>query len=147
MNYLSKAIKIASEAHGDQVDKADMPYILHPLRVMFKMNTEEEMIVAVLHDVVEDCKEITARILEEEGFSKEVIDALIVLNRNNYANYEDYIKEVAKNPIARKVKISDIEDNANILRLKSVEDKDLHRIEKYHNAYHYLKCYDNGFNN
>lgn len=76
-----------------------------------------------------------------------MIDALIVLNRNNYANYEDYIKEVAKNPIARKVKISDIEDNANILRLKSVEDKDLHRIEKYHNAYHYLKCYDNGFNN
>lgn len=139
MNYLSRAIQLASIAHEDQVDKAGKSYILHPLRVMFKMETETEMIVAVLHDIMEDCKEITAYSLEKEGFSKEVVDTLIVLNRRNYSNYEKYIHEVAKHPIARAVKLADIEDNINILRLKTIEDKDIQRINKYHRAYSYLK--------
>lgn len=141
MNYLNRAIQLASISHEDQVDKAGTPYILHPLRVMFKMETETEMIAAVFHDIMEDCKEITAYSLEKEGFSKEIVDALIVLNRHNYANYEEYIHEVAKNPIAKKIKIADIEDNINILRLKHIEDKDLRRIEKYFKAYNYLKTH------
>lgn len=141
MNYLNRAIQLASIAHEDQVDKAGKPYILHPLRVMFKMETETEMIVAVFHDIMEDCKEITAYSLEKEGFSKDIVDTLIVLNRHNYANYEEYIYEVAKNPIAKKIKIADIEDNINILRLKYIEDKDLRRIEKYFKAYNYLKTH------
>ena len=52
---LEKAIKIAVEAHTGQVDKGGNPYILHPLRVMLSLETEEERIVGVLHDVVEDC--------------------------------------------------------------------------------------------
>ena len=52
---LEKAIKIAAEAHTGQVDKGGNPYILHPLRVMLSLNTEEERVVGVLHDVVEDC--------------------------------------------------------------------------------------------
>lgn len=141
MNYLNRAIRLASIAHEDQVDKAGKPYILHPLRVMFKMETETEMIVAVFHDIMEDCEEITAYSLEKEGFSKEIVDTLIVLNRHNYANYEEYIHEVAKHPIAKKIKIADIEDNINILRLKYIEDKDLRRIEKYFKAYNYLKTH------
>ena len=66
MNYLDKAIQIATTAHSNQVDKAGKPYILHPLRVMFKMDTETEMIVAVLHDIMEDCKGITTYYLEKE---------------------------------------------------------------------------------
>lgn len=62
-----------------------------------------------------------------------------VLNRHNYTDYETYIYEVTKNPIARKVKLADIEDNINVLRLSLIEDKDLQRIKKYHKAYNYLK--------
>lgn len=139
MNYLDKAIQIASKAHANQIDKAGMPYILHPLRVMFKMDTESEMIIAVLHDIMEDCKGITAYFLEKEGFLEEVVNTLIVLNRHNYTDYEAYICAVAKNPVAKKVKLADIEDNINVLRLPSIEEKDLQRIKKYHWAYNYLK--------
>lgn len=50
---LEKALEIALKAHRGQVDKGGKPYILHPLAVMMRMETEEEQIVALLHDVVE----------------------------------------------------------------------------------------------
>ncbi|HUP50107.1 MAG TPA: GTP pyrophosphokinase, partial [Thermoanaerobaculia bacterium] len=54
MSTLERAIMIAVQAHAGQVDKAGEPYILHPLRVMLKLTSDEERIVGVLHDVVED---------------------------------------------------------------------------------------------
>ena len=49
-----KAMKLSFEAHKDQVDKGGMPYIYHPFHLAEQMNTEETVIVALLHDVVED---------------------------------------------------------------------------------------------
>ena len=49
MDKIEKAIKIALDAHLGQVDKANRPYILHPLRLMLKMNNNPDMITAVLH--------------------------------------------------------------------------------------------------
>ncbi len=72
---LEKAIEIAIAAHRGQVDKAGAPYILHPLRIMLAMDTEEEMIVAVLHDVVEESK-VTFTDLAIAGFSLDVIHAV-----------------------------------------------------------------------
>jgi (p)ppGpp synthase/HD superfamily hydrolase len=54
MSTLERAVVIAAEAHAGVVDKAGAPYILHPLRLMLQMSTDEDRIVAVLHDVVED---------------------------------------------------------------------------------------------
>ena len=73
---LAKAIKIAVESHTGQVDKGGNPYILHPLRVMLSLNTEEERIVGVLHDVVEDCEGWNWQRLQDEGFSEDIIQAL-----------------------------------------------------------------------
>ena len=73
---LEKAIKIAVEAHSGQVDKGGNPYILHPLRVMLFLDTEEERIVGVLHDVVEDCEGWSWERLKEEGCSEKIIEAL-----------------------------------------------------------------------
>lgn len=72
---LEKAIEIAVEAHRGQLDKAGKIYILHPLRVMLRGRDETEMIVGILHDVVEDTP-VTLDMLRLEGFSKEVLDAL-----------------------------------------------------------------------
>jgi (p)ppGpp synthase/HD superfamily hydrolase len=55
MSTLERAIAIAAEAHAGQVDKAGAPYVLHPLRMMLTLSSNAERIVAVLHDVVEDC--------------------------------------------------------------------------------------------
>lgn len=135
---LDKAILIATKSHQNQVDKAGKPYILHPIRVMMKMENETEQIVAVLHDVLEDCPDYDEESLRQDGFSSEVVEALSVLNRNNYPDYQAYICNVVQNPIARVVKIADLEDNINVLRLNIIKEKDFERIKKYHWAHFYL---------
>lgn len=74
MSTLERAIQIAAEAHAGQLDKAKQPYILHPLRVMLRVQTESERIAAVLHDVVEDTP-VTLQQLEGEGFAVDILEA------------------------------------------------------------------------
>ena len=47
-------IKLMYEKHKDQVDKAGMPYVLHPLHVAESMTDEKRTTVALLHDIIED---------------------------------------------------------------------------------------------
>ena len=54
LSKIETAIAVALGAHRGQKDKAGAPYILHPLRLMLQMETEDEMLAAVLHDVIED---------------------------------------------------------------------------------------------
>lgn len=130
---LDKAIKIATEAHKGQVDKAGAEYILHPLRVMSKLETEEEKIVGVLHDVIEDTS-ITFEDLHAEGFSLEIISALKHLTRGKNEKYFDYIERIKLNPIAIKVKLADLEDNMDISRIPNPCKKDYNRLKKYKKA-------------
>ena len=135
MSTLERAIKIATEAHKGQYDKAGNDYIGHPLRVMDMGRTEEEKIVGVLHDVVEDTEWTFAQ-LAAEGFSQEVIDALqCVTKLSENENYDDFIERVKKNPLATAVKINDLSDNMDIRRLPYLSDKDVKRLKKYLKAY------------
>ena len=135
MRPLQRAIEIATEAHAGQFDKSGKDYIGHPLRVMEMGRTEDEKIVGVLHDVVEDT-DWTFEALEEEGFSKEVIDALrCVTKLSENENYDDFIERVKKNPLATTVKINDLTDNMDIRRLPYLSDKDVQRLKKYLKAY------------
>lgn len=110
MTDLTIAIRIAAELHLGQVDKASLPYILHPLRVMLSMDDDLRRIVAVLHDVAEDCED-GWRALHDAGFSDEVLDAVEALTRRPGEAYEDFILRASRNPLARQVKIADIRDN------------------------------------
>ena len=76
MSTLERAIVIAAEAHAGITDKGGAPYILHPLRMMMDLTSAEERIVAVLHDVCEDCPGRTFERLRGEGFSEEILAAL-----------------------------------------------------------------------
>ena len=134
---LEKAISIALEAHTGQVDKAGQPYILHPLRLMLKLEDNEEQIVAILHDVVEDSS-MTLDTLKENGFSDNIIAAIECLTKRDNENYLHFITRVKKNQLARKVKIEDIKDNMDLKRLNSITDKDLQRVAKYHKALNIL---------
>jgi (p)ppGpp synthase/HD superfamily hydrolase len=82
MTTLEDAISIAAQAHKGQKDKAGAPYLLHPLRMMLRMNSEAPMIAAVLHDVVED-SDWTLEQLREKGFSDEVLDAVECLTHRD----------------------------------------------------------------
>lgn len=132
-NLIEKSLHIALQAHAGQVDKAAQPYILHPLRVMAKMDTNEEMSVALLHDVIEDSG-FSAESLLEAGIPKDIVDAVQCLTKVYGEDYDQFIQRVLANSLAVKVKMADIEDNLDVLRLNTLGDGDLERARKYHSA-------------
>ena len=130
IKLLEKAIELAKTHHAGVFDKGGHPYIGHPLRLMEKMDTNEEKMVAVMHDLVEDT-DITIEFLRSEGFSEVVLEALdCVTNREN-EDYETFIERIAQNPLATKVKLADLEDNMDLSRITNPSKKDFNRIEKY----------------
>lgn len=134
---LALAISIAANGFKDRLDRGGVPYILHCLWVMNKMDTDEEKIVGVLHDVPED-DIMTIEELRSLGFSSSLLYSLELLNHHSDEDYMDYIKKIAVNPMARKVKMADLHHNSDITRIKGLTKKDLDRVEKYHRAYTYL---------
>ena len=133
MSTLERAIAIAAEAHMGQVDKAGAPYILHPLRVMLRVQTPAERIAAVLHDVVED----TAWTLEElaaEGFEPEVLAAVDALTRREGESYEAFVARAGADPVARVVKLADLAENMDLGRIVSPTAADIARLDRYRRA-------------
>jgi (p)ppGpp synthase/HD superfamily hydrolase len=131
MSTLERAIAIAAEAHAGQVDKAGAPYVLHPLRMMLKLSSNAERVVAVLHDVVEDCPGWTFERLRGEGFSDEIITALRSVTKRDGEDYEAFVRRAAENPIGRRVKLADLDDNCDLNRIAAPSERDFARIEKY----------------
>jgi hypothetical protein len=134
---LEKALEIAIESHTGQTDKAGAAYIFHPIRVANRCKTDEERIVALLHDTIEDT-EVTAEYLLMEGFPSNIVDAVLSVTRNDDESYDDFIKRVAFNPIGRQVKLHDLEDNLDVTRLPQIIEEDLPRLNKYLKAYKFL---------
>lgn len=131
---LERAIQIAVEAHAGVKDRGGKAYILHPLSVMMRVETDAEKIVAVLHDVIEDTG-WTFDNLREEGFSEEIIEALgSVTKTSDEEDYDQFVLRAQKNEIGRKVKIADIKENLDVTRLGHLTEKDTARINKYKNA-------------
>ena len=128
-----RAAAIAAAAHLGQFDKSGAPYILHPMRLMVRASTREEQMVAALHDVVEDSA-WTFEQLIDEGFPPSVVSALDRLTRRAGESYEDFIERVAEDPLARRVKLLDLEDNMDAKRLAQITPQDLQRLERYHRA-------------
>lgn len=137
MNNYELALKIATEAHKGQVDKAGVPYINHPLTVASLVDTEEEKIVALLHDTIEDTN-ITEQDLLNYGFSNKIIEAVKLLTHNKNVPYMVYVAKIKDNELARKVKIADLTHNSDLSRLKEITEKDKKRYEKYQKALLYL---------
>lgn len=125
---LKRAIEIATEAHRGQVDKANEPYILHSRRVMDQVDSIDEKIVGILHDVVEKNPQWSLRRLEGEGFQSTIIEAVDAMTRRAGESYEDLVSRAAANPIGRAVKMADLRDNIQMAQLCGLDDS------KYRNA-------------
>ncbi len=133
----NKAYLIAKEAHMNQVDKGGKDYIYHPLFVASNCKSENERIVALLHDVVEDTS-VTLNDLKET-FSDEIIKAIDCITHYEYLSNQEYLDRVKSNPIAKAVKIQDIKHNMDFSRLKNIDDNTKQRLkEKYTFALEYL---------
>lgn len=131
MSTLARAIEIAASAHVEQVDKAGQPYILHPIRVMLAVNTNEERMAAILHDVVEDT-DWTMEMLRNERFPEEVLEAVVALTK--MSKKESRIEaagRAARHPIALKVKLADVTDNMDPSRIAAPTKEDYARLEEY----------------
>ncbi|MBQ8816760.1 MAG: GTP pyrophosphokinase [Lachnospiraceae bacterium] len=112
---LEKAKSIVEREFSKRVENGEA-YKQHMYRVMEAMDTEEEQIVALLHDVVEDT-EVSLADLEGEGFSKKVLGAIEDLTKGNQVRYFDYIEDLSLNPLAAKVKLAELKDNMDVIRV------------------------------
>lgn len=130
------AINIMFEAHKNQKDKSGLPYVFHPYTVASSLDDEYSVVTALLHDVVED-SDIEFSYLETQ-FPSPIIEALKLLTHNPDEDYFEYVKKIKNNPIAKKVKISDLNHNSDLSRLKNISEFDLKRLEKYKKALNIL---------
>lgn len=128
-----KAMRIAFEAHKNQVDKSGMPYIYHPIHLAEQMVDENTVCVALLHDVIEDT-DWTLEELAKQGFDEMVMDALELMTHADEIPYMEYVEKIKSNPIAQTVKLADLKHNSDLSRLDKVDEKVIARSEKYKKA-------------
>jgi (p)ppGpp synthase/HD superfamily hydrolase len=138
LSLVERAVRRALEAHAGQKEENGRPYVLHPLRLMLRMDSEQEMAAAVLHDVVED----TGTTLEElraEGFPERVLAAVALLTHDKKnVSYRRYVERIASDPLARKIKLADLEDNLNVKRLRRLGVHETYRLKRYFEAWNRL---------
>lgn len=129
---IAEAVELAARLHRGQVDKGGAAYILHPLRVMMRVEGEDCRIAAALHDAVEDC----GLALEEvrRRFGPVVADAVDALTRREGESYANFVERCGANEVARAVKLADLADNMDLTRLPDVGPEDRERLAKYKDA-------------
>ncbi len=137
---LDKMLVLATTEFSGKFDKGGAPYILHCLKVMYYLKTDDEELqcIGLGHDLVEDTH-VTYAQLRSMGFSERVIDGIKAMTKVPGETNDEYMDRIKKNPDAVKVKLCDLRHNSDIRRLKGVTAKDVARIEKYHNMFLELK--------
>ncbi len=116
MILIEKAKQIATEAHKGQKRWGGEPFITHPEAVAeaMKDSSESFIVVAWLHDVIEDCG-ITPIQLVTRGIPEDIVMTVLALTKIKDEKYLDYILRVKKDGVAAWVKIADIEHNLSTL--------------------------------
>lgn len=140
---IEKMLQVAANAHAGQLDPGGTPYILHPLKVMHFLQTEdvedeELMCIALGHDLIEDTY-VTTDLLRAWGFSERVVSGIVALTKHEGQTYEEYKAAVFSNPDAMRVKMADLKHNTDISRLKNVTQKDADRMVRYYQFYLEIK--------
>ena len=141
---LNKMLVLATNRHAGQFDRGGNPYILHPLKVMYYLKSDDEELqcIALAHDLIEDTDTTFAE-LKDMGFTDRVIDGIRCLTKMPGESYDDYKQRVKANRDAVKVKMCDLRHNTDIRRLKGVTEKDMIRMEKYHRFFMELRMMEN----
>ncbi len=126
------ALDIATKAHQGQKDKGGYDYIEHPIRVAKTVRNHDEIIVALLHDTIEDTY-VTPEYLAKY-FDKNIVDAVVSLTKQKGENYTDFLLRCKNNILARNIKIADILDNLDLSRINEIDVEDIERNKKYLSA-------------
>lgn len=134
---LDKAARICVEKHSGQRDKTGAAYFQHPMRVVMRCKSDEEKMVALLHDTIEDT-DVTPEYLLAEGFPQAIVDGVLSVTKREGEGYEEFVARAKQNPIGRTVKLHDLEDNLDIFRLTELDATMIERYNKYLRAYRFL---------
>lgn len=134
---LDKAAFICVTKHAGQRDKMGRAYFQHPMRVAMRCRTDEEKMVALLHDTIEDT-DVTPGFLLAEGFPQSVVDGVLSVTKRDGESYEDFVIRAKQNPLGCVVKLHDLEDNLDIFRLESLSPDMAERFTKYLAAHRIL---------
>lgn len=135
---LDKAALICVTKHAGQRDKMGCAYFQHPMRVAMRCTTDEEKMVALLHDTIEDT-DVTPEYLLAEGFPQSVVDGVLSVTNRDGESYEDFVARAKQNPLGRVVKLHDLEDNLDVFRLHELDEPMAARYNKYLRAYRFLQ--------
>lgn len=139
-SLLDRALALAVDAHEGHRSGPGQEYILHPLRVMARVETDTERVVAILHDAVENGSDrISLARLREEGFPEEIVEAIDCLTRRDGEEYDDFIERLAPNGLARRVKLADLADNLDLLRRSVLTGDDFEGLQMRLRAWHRLR--------
>jgi (p)ppGpp synthase/HD superfamily hydrolase len=141
---LNTMIVLATNSHSGQFDRGGNPYILHALKVMHYLRTDDEELqcIAIGHDLIEDT-DVTYVQLKELGFTDRIINGIKELTKQRGQSYDEYKKQVLSSGDAMKVKKCDLRHNSDIRRLKGVSEKDIARTFKYHQFYLEIEQHEN----
>lgn len=132
---IRKAFEVASKVHAGQVDKGGVEYINHPLTVASNVGDDiSAIIVALLHDTVEDSAITFDELREEIPLTVEELDALKLLTHDDATPYLEYVAQIKTNELAATVKAADLRHNSDLSRIKNPTAKDLERVAKYRHA-------------
>lgn len=138
MNIYEKAKALAKKHHAGQM-YGTHEYAYHLRRVAIRWadfakaldSTELEwykgMATCWLHDILEDCPSVTIELLEEEGFPVEVINAIVLLTKEEGYSYNEYLRNITKDDLAFSVKVADTFSNLQ----ESLKTGEVKRIRKY----------------
>ncbi|HEY3186117.1 MAG TPA: hypothetical protein VGJ70_01495 [Solirubrobacteraceae bacterium] len=141
-SLLERAIALAVEAHEGHRDAEGRPYLLHALRVMARVDTDLERVVAVLHDAVENgADRVSFERLRADGFPEEVVVAIDCLTDRDGEAYEDFIARIAPNPLARRVKVADLADHLDLFHHAEISDR-LPSLQRSLRYWHQLRELD-----
>jgi len=142
ISTIEKAISIALNAHEGQKRLDGRPYIMHPLRMASKAKNENEIIVSILHDVIEDSS-LSLKDLVNNGFSDETIKSIDLLTHREDEDYFHYINRICPDKLAKCVKILDIQDNLDYNEWPNFSSY-LNKLEVYYKAIKILESYEDG---
>jgi (p)ppGpp synthase/HD superfamily hydrolase len=133
---IDKMIRLAVKGHAGQFDKGGNPYILHVLKVMDNLHSDDEELqcIAIGHDLIEDTK-VTAKEMLRQGMSPRVVTAIEMLTKRKGQTDEEYLGLILSSIDCMRVKKADLQHNSDIRRLKGVRPKDITRIIKYHDMW------------
>lgn len=133
MPTLAIAIETAARAHAGRIGEDGDPEVLHCMRVMLRLQADDERQVAMLHDVIEDGG-MHAQQLLKIGFASDIVQAVEVLTGRPDETYDDYIQRVIQMPLAARVKQADVEEHAQVVGNMAASPEQAMRMANYARA-------------